>query len=288
MLLERMAVAADIILDRRRGGPAATRDDPVLIRTLVSPRTRDVDRADAARVLGLTGDVIVLAARLAIRDPQRLLRLARSLEHDLGRPVRAAAIDETTAAIVVDATAGEALGKVLEKVLGADDRVGEGSRRRPQEAHLSWRAAGQALVFAVSGRPVPPSPLAAGGSRPGAPAASSAAPASSVVVRSDDIGPLLPLASLSRADLLGLHDVVALRCLAESRAGRDVIATVECLVSSGSLRQVSTVMRLHHSSIANRIRRAETALGYGLGAQDGLFRARLALEMWRIASFDAD
>jgi PucR-like helix-turn-helix protein len=270
MLLERMAVAADIILDRRRGGAALTLDDPVLIRTLVSPRSRDVDKADAARVLGLTGDVIMLAARLAIRDAQRLLRLARSLEHDLGRPVRAAAIDETTAAFVVDAAAADALGKVLVKLLAVGDRVGAGSRRRPQEAHLSWRAANQALVFAVSGR------------------ATTSDASSAALVRSDDMGPLLPLASLPRADLLALPDVVALRCLAESRAGRDVIATVECLVSIRSLRQVASAMHMHHSSIANRIRRAETALGYGLGTQDGIFRARLALEMWRIASFDAD
>jgi DNA-binding PucR family transcriptional regulator len=83
-------------------------------------------------------------------------------------------------------------------------------------------------------------------------------------------------------------DVVALQCLAESRVGRDVIATLECLVSTGSLRQVSAAMHMHHSSIANRMRRAEIALGYGLDSQDGLFRARLALEMWRIASFDLD
>jgi hypothetical protein len=268
MLLERMAVAADIILDRRRGGGGSTLDDPALIRTLVSPRSRDVDKADAARVLGLTGDVIMLAARLAIRDAQRLLRLARSLEHDLGRPVRAAAIDETTAAFVVDAAAADALGKVLVKLLAVGDRVGAGSRRRPQEAHLSWRAANQALVFAVAGRAT----------------ASSAA----ALVRSDDIGPLLPLASLPRADLLALPDVVALRCLAESRAGRDVIATVECLTSIRSVRQVASAMHMHHSSIASRIRRAEAALGYGLGTQDGLFRARLALEMWRIASLDGD
>jgi PucR-like helix-turn-helix protein len=269
MVLERMAVAADIILDRRRGNTGPARDDPLLIRTLVNARSRDVDKTDAARVMGLTGDVIVLAARLVARDSQRLLRIARSLEHDVGRPVRAAAIDETTAAFVVDGAAADALGNALERSLAAGDRVGAGPRRRPHEAHLSWRAANQALVFAASSGSVQRAPR-------------------SSVVHSNDIGPLLPLASLPRADLAGVPDVIALQCLAESRAGRDVIATLECLVSAGSLRQVSTAMHMHHSSIANRIRRAEIALGYGLHSQDGIFRARLALEMWRIARLDLD
>jgi PucR C-terminal helix-turn-helix domain len=262
MVLERMAVAADIIVDRRRGGTEPTRDDPHLIRTLLTPRSRDADKTDAARVMGLTGDVVVLAARLVAPGAQRLVRFARSLEHDLGRPVRAGAIDDTTAALVVDAAAAGSLDKVLAKSLAAEDRVGAGPRRRPQEAHLSWRAASQALAFAVSG--------------------------GTAVVRSADLGPLLPLASLARADLAGVPDVVALGRLAGSPAGRDVIATVECLASTGSLRQTSTAMHMHHSSVASRIRRAEAALGFGLDTQDGLFRARLALEMWRLASFEAD
>jgi hypothetical protein len=269
MVLERMAVAADIILDRRRGSTGPARDDPLLIRTLVNARSRDIDKTDAARVLGLTGDVIVLAARLVVRDSSRLLRVARSLEQDVGRPVRAATIDETTAAFVVDGAAADALAGGLERSLAAGDRVGAGPRRRPQEAHQSWRAANQALVFAVSG-----------GSALGAP--------HPAVVRSSDLGPLLLLASLPPADLAAVPDVVALQCLAGSRVGRDVIATLECLVSTGSLRQVSTAMHMHHSSIANRVRRAELALGYGLDSPDGIFRARLALEMWRIASLDAD
>jgi hypothetical protein len=258
MLLERMAVAADIILDRRRGSAGPVRDDPLLIRTLVNARSRDLDKIDAARVLGLTGEVIVLAARLVARDTQRLLRLAHSLEHDLGRPVRAASIDEATAAFVVAATEAHVLDKALATSLSAGDRVGAGPRRQSQEAHLSWRAANQALVFAVSG-------------------------GSAAVVHSGDIGPLVLLATLQRADLAAEPDVAALCRLAESRSGCQVIATVEHLVATGSLRQVSTAMNMHHSSIANRIHRAESVLGYGLDSQDGLFRARLALEMWRIA-----
>lgn len=263
MLLERMAVAAEIILDRRRGGVGPVRDDPLLIRTLVNGRSRDQDKIEAARALGLTGEVVVLAARLVARDSQRLSRVVHSLEHDLSRPVRAVVMDESTATFVVDAVAADLLDKALEKALSAGDRVGAGPRRQPQEAHLSWRAASQALVFAISG-----------GSAP--------------VVHSDDIGPLVLLAALPRAELAAMPDVAALRCLAGSRSGREVIATLERLVATGSLRQVSTAMHMHHSSIASRIHRAEAALGYGLGCQDGLFRARLALEMWRIAGSGPD
>lgn len=263
MLLERMAVAAEIILDRRRGSAGPVRDDPLLIRTLVNARSRDLDKVEAARVLGLTGEILMLAARLVARDTQRLSRVAHSLEHDLGRPVRAAVMDESSAAFVVDATVSDLLDKALAKALSAGDRVGVGPRRPAQEANLSWRAANQALVFAVSGGAAP-------------------------VVHSADIGPMVLLAALPRADLAALPDVVALRCLAGSPSGREVIATIECLVATGSLRQVSTAMHMHHSSIASRIHRAEAALGYGLGAQDGLFRARLALEMWRIAGSGPD
>lgn len=190
-------------------------------------------------------------------------RLAHSLEHDLDRLVRTAAVDDSTVAFVIAATETDLLDNALEKSLSAGDRVGAGPRREPREAHLSWRAAKHALVFAVSG-------------------------GSTAVVHSDDIGPLVLLAALPGADLAAMSDVAALRLLAESRSGREVIATLECLVKTGSIRQVSAVMRMHHSSIANRIRRAEAALGYALGSQDGMFRARLALEMWRIAESHPD
>jgi hypothetical protein len=263
MVIERMAVAADIILDRRRRTEGPLRDDPLLIRTLINARSRDLDKAEAARVMGLTGDVIVLAARLAVRDTQRLLRLAHSLEHDLGRPVRVAAIDESTDAFVVDGAVGDRLAKLLEGSMGTADRVGIGSRRPPSEAHLSWRSANQALVFATAG-------------------------ASAAVVSSDDLGPVALLASLARADMAEEPDVVALRGLAQSRGGRDVITTLECLVRTRSIRQVSTALHMHHSSIASRIRRAEAALDYGLDSPDALFRAHLALEMWRIVNSDSE
>lgn len=260
MILERMAVSAAIILDRHRGVDAGLRDDPMLIRTLLNPRVGDGHKRDAAHALGLTGQVVVLAAHLTAGQPDRLAHL---LQRELARPVRAAPMDEPTAALLVDAVDLDLLERAVTGRLAERDRLGMGDVRPVAMAHLSWRRAGQALRFAEAGSYGP-------------------------AVRCDRLGALAMLAALAPADLAQDADVLALHRLAGSRGGADVIATLRQLVLRGSVRKVAADLHLHHSSITHRLARAQAALGYPLDGQQALFRLRLALEMWRLAQPDLE
>lgn len=263
MIVERLAVSAAIILDRHRGVDAGQRDDPMLVRALLNPRVGEAHKREAAHALGLTGPVVVLAAHLAARQPERLARLATVVERDLARPVRAAIMDEPTAALVVDGVDLDALERTVAGRLEPGDRLGIGGVRPVRAAHLSWRRAGQALRFAEAGSDGP-------------------------VVRGDRLGALALLASLPRADLADDADVLALHHLARSRGGAEVITTLRHLVRRGSVRKVAADLHLHHSSIAHRLDRAQAALGYPLDGPEALFRVRLALEMWQLARADLD
>jgi hypothetical protein len=263
MIVERLAVSAAIILDRHRGVDAGQRDDPTLVRTLLNARVGEAHKRVAAHALGLAGQVVVLAAHLAARQPERLTRLATVVERDLARPVRAATMDEPTAALVVDGVDIDVLERAVAGRMDDGDRFGIGEVRPVTLAHLSWRRAGQALRFAETGSGGP-------------------------VVRGDRLGALALLASLPKADLVDDADVRALHQLAHSRGGAEVITTLWHLVRRGSVRKVAVDLHLHHSSIAHRLDRAQAALGYPLDGPEALFRVRLGLEMWQLARADLD
>ncbi|PXY33485.1 ABC transporter substrate-binding protein [Prauserella coralliicola] len=99
------------------------------------------------------------------------------------------------------------------------------------------------------------------------------------VVHHHELGSLALLAEVRRDALRGNADVVAIARLAGSP---DDLETLDTYCATGSLRQASERLHLHHSSVARRLERIGQALGIELTEPAGLTRARLALTAWRL------
>ncbi|MGP3957060.1 helix-turn-helix domain-containing protein [Nonomuraea sp. 3N208] len=67
-----------------------------------------------------------------------------------------------------------------------------------------------------------------------------------------------------------------------ARLGDEATSAVRALCLAGSIRGAATAMHLHHSSMAARIARAESALGFSLADAPGRLRAHLALALVRL------
>ncbi|MGN9838223.1 helix-turn-helix domain-containing protein [Nonomuraea sp. H19] len=97
------------------------------------------------------------------------------------------------------------------------------------------------------------------------------------VMRWSELGALALFADLPEAAVAGLADVQAME-----RLGEESLAAVRALCLAGSIRGAATAMHLHHSSMAARVARAESVLGFLLTDPSGRLRAHLALALVRL------
>ncbi|MFI7639388.1 helix-turn-helix domain-containing protein [Nonomuraea sp. NPDC049400] len=97
------------------------------------------------------------------------------------------------------------------------------------------------------------------------------------VMRWSDLGALALFADLPEPAVAGLADVQAME-----RLGDEAMAAVRALCLAGSVRGAATTVHLHHSSMAARIARAESVLGFSLADPAGRLRAHLALALVRL------
>jgi sugar diacid utilization regulator len=97
------------------------------------------------------------------------------------------------------------------------------------------------------------------------------------VVRFDELGGLALLADASGTDL---PDVRALALAANSAPW--VLGTLQAVAGAVSLRAAAVALRLHHSSLQDRIVHAEHALGWNVREPSGRLRLQLALALRRL------
>jgi hypothetical protein len=97
------------------------------------------------------------------------------------------------------------------------------------------------------------------------------------VVRWTELGALALYADVPDAAIAELADVRSME-----RLGGEARAAVRALCAEGSVRRSATVLHLHHSSMAARIARAESVLGFSLADSAGRLRAHLALALVRL------
>jgi hypothetical protein len=139
----------------------------------------------------------------------------------------------------------------------ARTRAGIGPAVAPGDLPASYAAARIALRFAADGTAEDPGPT---------------------VVRHEDLGGLALL-----ADLPDSADVPDLRALEHAAAaGPWVLSTLHALAEAGSLRAAATALRLHHSTLQDRITRAEHLLGWTIRDPHGRLRLQLALALRRL------
>lgn len=253
MVLERMAVAAEIVLERRTGLSGSKPEDAVLIRTMVNPRARGLDRLEAAKALGLQGNLAVVAIsseRDLSRDRDLLSRLGRAF----GATARGASISEHLTAIFLASPVTDVLDpSSLDSELRDGEAAGIAVPAPIGDAPEAWVKAQNALRFARAGK-------------------------RRVVVNSE-LGSLEVLAEIDPARASSIGDVRALDRIQAAAGGEETLKTLRSICSTGSIRKTAGELQLHHSSVNSRIRKAEAQLGFSIENLDGLFRLSLAIKL---------
>lgn len=259
MLLERMAVAADVIVYRADRGRLREGDPTTLLPVLLSGQA---SRAETRRIVGLLGfrtdrDLTTVAVR-PVGDPADE---AHALSAALGRAavglVRGTAFAEEIALVSAVELPADLVGDVLD----GRGYAGLGGCRPIDRLGESWAQARTALRFARAGGPAP-------------------------VVRFADLGPAALLAHVPGGESMRNPDVQVIARLAATAGGREELAMVEGLCRTGSLRRTAAELHMHHSSVAHRVQKVEQALGYSLDTPEMLFRAMLAIRLWRLGTVD--
>ncbi|GAA3438916.1 helix-turn-helix domain-containing protein [Kutzneria kofuensis] len=99
----------------------------------------------------------------------------------------------------------------------------------------------------------------------------------------DDLGALGPIAQqLHTSDIRAIPDVQALDRLAAEPGGQDTLDVLTAVVATDSVRKAAALVHRHHSSIAPRLARAESGLGFAVDTPIGRFRLALALSLRRL------
>lgn len=242
--------------------------DPALVEVVLSDHESLSDRRRALSPLGLAPDLPIRVAAIAVSNRcdagAEALRLAAC--GSSGRSVRIAVIGKLAAMLYQQDEETSSPARDMCKVLSGPSwpvdrsvRVGVGASRRTAEAHESWEQARLALRFATPPTGGPPTyPVRA-------------------VVAYDALGVFAVLAKIPMEDLSNHRDMAALRALANTGDGVKYIEALQAFCSTGTLRSAAEELYLHHSTVADRLARAEAVLGWDVDDSAGRLRAQLAL-----------
>ncbi|OBH16232.1 PucR family transcriptional regulator [Mycolicibacter sinensis] len=272
VLLDRVRHA--LRLAASRSGSTVRLGDPALLELVLSDNELPAERARAIRLLGLdeTREVRVLA--VSAGSPAEALRVVM---RELGdQPVRSVAIGADTALLCyssedartlsdrLDAAIIAAFPPPLPAQVGRGPWVGIGAKTTVFGAPASWRQAQRGLRFASSthyGRRA---------------------------VAYERLSVLELLADLPSEQVLRHHDVARINAIASKPSGAHDVDTTEAFCVLGSLRRTAAQLHLHHSTVAARIARVESAMGWDLADPIDRFTATLVLIVRRIALSSAE
>ncbi|WP_338895222.1 helix-turn-helix domain-containing protein [Streptomyces sp. TG1A-60] len=140
------------------------------------------------------------------------------------------------------------------------ERVGVGPAVAVLDLPDSWAAARTALRFTAEGTTQDPGPR---------------------VVHADDLGGIALLAGLVGPGAEPPSDVQTLETAAA--ASPWLLATLNAVASTASLRAAATAINVHHSTLQERLVQAEHLLGWPVRTPQGRFRLQLALTMRHLA-----
>jgi hypothetical protein len=258
VILERAAGAVRRVLDRTRGRAPA--DDPALVETLLDATAPESARLHAARRLGL--DPAARARALAPADgPPRVLA-ERTVDEspaaraDAGPAVPAAGKTGVGTAAPPTGTSGGGPAAASPPRIPPAGRVGVGPAVPVLRLPESWAAARTALRFAAEDP----------GRR---------------VVYAEELGGLALLADLVAPGAEPPADVLALE--AAAAAAPWLLATLDAVASTTSLRAAAAEINVHHSTLQDRLAHAEHLLGWPVRTPRGRFRLQLALTLRHLA-----
>ena len=254
VILRRLGVAAGVVLERA----ATAVDRTTLLEQALSGSTADADRSRCLRGLRLTPMTPVRVFALA-GTPTALGGLVDQVR-TVSPTVHVAPVSAVTAVLAEE----PAVPARWDVPVGT--RLAWSLPAPAAEAPRAWREARTALRFTL------PSTHARG------PYTHQEA----VVAPGERIGAFLALAEhLSAEDIDRIPDVRALDRIAADD-GQDTIVILEAVAATESLRRASTLVHLHHNSVAARVRRAEQVLGFSVVEPYSRSRLLLALTLRRL------
>lgn len=252
-LLERLAITADVTLDRATRLPAF--GDPALLQLVVAESSGEAERSRALRLLGLVPTE--KARLLAVQGPQEATEGLLKRIKAVAAWTRHAPLGSLTA-VLAPGHADVAIEEVIstreihtEHESGL--RVGIGPTVDATDAAQSWRCARLALRF-----------TAASGLMP-------------TEVNWDELGAKALLAELPRTAIDRNADVARLDLIASEPSGAAQLEVLTAFVATESVRKAATSVYRHHSTIASRLAHAEKVLQFSLETPRGRFRLHLAL-----------
>ncbi|GGT36622.1 helix-turn-helix domain-containing protein [Nonomuraea spiralis] len=251
IVLERFAAAAELTLERA-AAQAREGQDPALVELVLSAETGEAERARALRLLGFAPSAPLQALAFAsphVPPPNLPHTPPQGLPHDPAAGGLRAMGHRVRAARIGD-TQAVLVATTLDGELPEGSRVGIGPELPGSHAAESWAKARTALRFTGP---------------------------HDRVVRWTDLGALALFADLPGTAVAELADVRTM-----ARLGEDHLLAVRALCAAGSVRAAAAEVHLHHSSMAGRIARAESVLGFSLAGPAGRLRAHLALALVRL------
>ncbi|MCT4352586.1 helix-turn-helix domain-containing protein [Streptomyces sp. Je 1-79] len=240
--------------------------DPALVQAVLSPSMPEVQRSRALHLLGLAPVGPMRAAAVVVPEPaglQGALRASAGALHApptrAGGPAPQGALWPRVGALLLPGTGAAARGRVT---LPPCVAVGLGPAVAPERLPESWGQARRAARFAGLG--------------PTWPRLMDAAALGAQALLADIPGPVA----------LAHPDVAALARLEAEPDGAQMLATLEAVCRTRSLREAAKLLSLHHSSVAHRVVRAERALDMSLSDPSERQRAHTALLLWRLNAPD--
>lgn len=254
VLLERLAVVCSVTLRPPRSVEAV---GPAALEVVLSPETGDVERFRALRTLGIepTSEVTLLAYDGVIAEAADLIEYLQTTMQ-----VRVGAVASIHVLMLCGILPDDAAAP-----RGA--RIGVGLPAPALEAARAWRQALTALRFAL-------------------PSAHGRAEENFVEAL------MVPYAKLGAFALLAEHlpidciadnaDLSAVDRLAAAPGGGEMMRTLETVAATESFRRAASHLHLHHNSVAHRVARAESELGFEVNAPYGRARLLLALVVQRL------
>jgi hypothetical protein len=262
-LLQRCAIACSITLAREGEGLNDLAEGD-LVRLAVAEDTPPVARAEAIRRLhfkpGLALQVVLVDGAAVHGDRVREQVLQRISEPKRSAMIKRARSESLTTFLVSPPVDFDVVAPI-----GA--KIALGSERAGAELHLSAIDAKAALRFTLASTHEGPSYWLG--------------EATVMDFRQLSVFGLLAR-HLPAHELAALEDVRIIERLSVEHGRLDLLRTLEVVSATDSLRKASTVLRLHHNSVAHRVAIAEQALGYSVTDPYGRFRVLLTLVFLRL------
>jgi hypothetical protein len=271
LVVERFALAASMLARARDEHRASARSARAL-RKLLSAATPPDERADLAREVGLRTDqpVRVVAFRVRPGSEQRLvggerglIPAAQAVLEATWRAHRVYLLDDHRQAVVV-------VQPLFDFMPAADDVAGlrEG---------LEISGHRNLLAGVSNARPADHAWQALGESRSALRFAGVSSQRCDDVVSYGSLGALRLLAEVPVRTLAADPDVEAIAALAASATGPDDLAALYAVCRTGSLRQASAELGLHHSTVADRLDRVARRTGWQLATPTGRLTSLTAI-----------